>query len=143
MADMNMIVSDALLKQLSAETNKVGKSVSIKEFRLSADLMIYISNVIIMPHSEFYRNKFLSFYQQYNRNAVKALKELAIDFPYTPDYELGLAFVITLKSSVNDGKDEFRILFAHEFDLVEDKNLSELRQKIYSGNTYSSKALPE
>lgn len=143
MADMNMIVSDALLKQLSAETNKVGKLVSIKETRLMPELMAYISNVIIMPHSEFYRNQFMNFYKQYNQNAVKALKELAIDFPYAPDYELGLAFVITLKSSVNDHQDQFKILLAHEFDLREDRSLSDFRQKIYSGNTFSSQVLPE
>lgn len=138
-----MIVSDALLKQLSTETQKVGQLVRMSEMRLMPEFMAYISNVIILPHSEFYRNKFMSFYEQYNHNSVKALKELAVDFPYTPDYQLGLGFVITIQSTVHEHSNQFKILLAHEFDLIPNKRLSNFRQEIYSGNSSVSKPLPE
>ena len=125
-----MIVSDALLRQLSAETKKVGRKVLIRETRLMPELTACISNVIIIPHSEFYRNKFMSYYRHYQQNSVKALKELAANFPYTPDYELGLAFVIILRSNVSEHPGHVKILLVSEFELIEENSFEEFRQTI-------------
>lgn len=127
---MNMIVSDALLRQLSSETPKIGKYVQLRETRFMPELKALITNVIILPQSEFYRNKFMNLYRQHDHNAVKALKELAVDFPYTPDYELGLGFVISLLTPHQPEQKHAKILLLHELELLEEKQTPEFRKSV-------------
>lgn len=115
---VNTIVSDALLKQLSSETSKVGRQVNVRETRFLPSVSAFITNVIILPQSEFYRNKFMALYSRHEHNAVKALKELAIDFPYTPDYDLGLGFVIALHIPGQEVRQHAKVLLRHELELL-------------------------
>jgi len=50
--------------------------------------------VIIFPYSEFYRAKFMVCYYEQNLNSVKALKELNRNFPFVPDYQLGIGYIL-------------------------------------------------
>ncbi len=126
---VNTIVSDALLKQLSSETSKVGRQVKVRETRFLPTVTAFITNVIILPQSEFYRNKFMTLYNRHQHNAVKALKELALDFPYTPDYDLGLGFVIALHISGQEVHQHAKVLLRHELELLPENSHSAPEQE--------------
>lgn len=115
---VNTIVSDALLKQLSAETTKIGRQVRVRETLFSPGAQAFIANVIILPQAEFYRNKFMTLYRQHQHNAVKALKDLAADFPFVPDYHLGLGFVIHIQLPGQLPQTAAKVLLLHELELV-------------------------
>ena len=105
-------ITDALLRKLSKETDLVGKQIVVPGSKLKAGYEATVINVIILPFSDFYRNQFLTFYQFFNQNAVKALKEMVHHFPYTPDYRLDIGYVLDTRSSpfgINDikGRDDF------------------------------------
>ena len=97
MADVNMLVDDLLLRELSAETRKIGTKVLVRK---TEDMPAYVADivdVIIVPQSEFYRIKFMTSYSSCNQNAVKALKELSRNFPFTPDYHLGIGYILNVR----------------------------------------------
>jgi hypothetical protein len=94
MAVVNNIVDDVLLRELSAETRKVGTKVLAKKTKDFPAYMADIIDVIILPHSEFYREKFMVCYYEQNQNSVKALKELNRNFPFVPDYQLGIGYIL-------------------------------------------------
>ena len=96
MADVKMLVDDFLLKELSAETRKIGTKVVVRKTNETPAYTADIMDVIIIPQSEFYRIKFMTFYSACNHNAVKALKELSRNFPFAPDYHLGLGYILNL-----------------------------------------------
>lgn len=128
--NVNTIVSDALLRQLSTETAKVGRQVTLRETKFMPGLQALIANVIILPQSDFYRQKFMQLYRQFNYNAVKALKELSVDFPYTPDYDLGLGFVINLELPGQAPQLNARVLLLHELELREDVHQPHIRKTV-------------
>ncbi len=101
---MDMLVNDLLLKELSAETRKIGSKIMVKRVPGCPAYPAEISDIIIIPHSEFYRSKFMVFYQANQYNAVKTLKELHRNFPFTPDYNLGIGYVLN-RESVLGGHD--------------------------------------
>ncbi len=94
MAVVNNIVDDLLLRELSAETRKIGTKVLVKKTIDHPAYMADIVDVIIFPHSEFYRAKFMVCYYEQNQNSVKALKELNRSFPFVPDYQLGIGYIL-------------------------------------------------
>lgn len=96
MIDTKIVVDDILLRELSVETRKIGSRVGVKRGTEHPAFMADIMDVIILPYSEFYRTKFMAFYKIYNYNAVKALKELNVHFPFIPDFELGIGYVLNL-----------------------------------------------
>ena len=130
MTDTKTMVTDFLLRELSAKTKNVGKRVLIRETKLITELTAYITNVIIIPHSDFYRIRFMDFYKLYNQNAVKALKELGNLFPYSPDYELGIAFVITIKSSLEGIQGHTSIMLEPDLEILEDEVFLESYRRI-------------
>lgn len=97
MIEKRTLVDDALLKELSAETRKIGSKVFVKRTPEHPAFSTEIIDVIIMPHTSFYRAKFMDYYLLYSRNSVKALKELANHFPFIPDYQLGIAYVLNIE----------------------------------------------
>lgn len=109
------IVTDALLRKFSRETTLVGKKVTIPGSKTKAGYEATIINVIIFPMSDFYQNQFLTFYQFFNQNAVKALKEMGQHFPYTPDYRLDIGYVLDTRTSAF-GSNEIKA--REEFDLA-------------------------
>lgn len=112
---LHATVSDALLRKLSRETAHVGKKVTVPGSKTRAGYEAIIVNVIIFPLSEFYQNQFFTFYRFFNQNAVKALKEMAQHFPYTPDYRLDVGYVLDT-CSPPFGSNEIRS--REEFDLA-------------------------
>ena len=114
-----MLVSEALLKELSAETRKIGTKILVKATAGYPQYSADIINVIILPHSEFYRNKFMLFYRSCKHNAVKALKELYINFPYAPDYELGIGYILNIYSETEIIN---TIIIKGEFETAENLN---------------------
>jgi len=98
MIDTKTLVDDALLKELSIETRKIGSRVLVKRVNEHPGYMADIMDIIILPYSDFYRSKFMVFYKTYNHNAVKALKELNVNFPFIPDFELGIGYILNISS---------------------------------------------
>jgi len=94
MIDTKILVEDALLKELSVETRKIGSKVVVKKTTDHPEYIADIIDVIILPHSDFYRTKFMAYYKTCNNNAVKALKELNYHFPFIPDFELGIGYIL-------------------------------------------------
>jgi hypothetical protein len=101
MREKRILVSDPLLRKLSQETRRIGSKVLVRSAKGMPAYMADITDVIIMPHTAFYRDKFMEYYRACQHNAVKALKELANKFPFIPDYGLGLAYVL----NVSEGDD--------------------------------------
>ena len=97
MIDTTIIVDDILLRQLSLETKKIGSRVLVKQTPECSEYVADIIDVIIIPHTEFYRKKYIHFYKLCNYNSVKALKELSRSFPFIPDFELGIAYVLNIE----------------------------------------------
>lgn len=119
MADVNMLVDDALLKELSIETKKIGTKVVVRKSKENPAYTAEIADVIIVPQSEFYRVKFVSFYYSCQYNSVKALKELHKNFPFTPDYNLGIGYILNQRE-LEDADNVFvKILLKGEFELFE------------------------
>lgn len=88
------LADDVLLKELSFETRKIGSRVRVKQKPEHPEFTADVLDVIILPCSAFYRSKFMLLYAHYNYNAVKALKELGRQFPFIPDFELGIGYVL-------------------------------------------------
>jgi len=99
MIDAKALVNDFLLKELSIETKKIGTKVLVKKNGGVPEYTADIVDVIVIPQSEFYRAKFMRFYKIYNYNSVKALKELANNFSFTPDYELGIGYILNVSEA--------------------------------------------
>lgn len=97
MMDTKTLVDDALLRELSAETRKIGSRVLVKRNQDHPEFTADIMDVIVMPHTSFYRAKFMEYYCLYSHNSVKALKELSRTFPFIPDYQLGIAYMLNLE----------------------------------------------
>jgi len=122
-------VDDTLLKKLSTETQLIGKQAIIKGWHNEPETQSVINNVIILPTSLFYRNQFMAYYELYNHNAVKALKELVINYPNIKDYVLDTGYVMRLKS---DHTPVQAIKSRGEFMLMDD--LATRRQDILKGD---------
>jgi len=97
MIDTKALVNDTLLRELSVETRKIGSRVQVKATAEHPGYLADIVDVIILPHSVFYRTRFMGYYKLYNQNSVKALKELHRHFPFIPDFELGIAYVLNVE----------------------------------------------
>ena len=124
-------VNDALLRKLSAETQLVGKTAMVKGWAEEPEYQAMIVNVIILPFSIFYRKQFMTYYEQCNQNAVKALKELVNNYPNTYDYELDTGYVLQASSGIvppnlND------IKHRNDFMLVDE--LARHRQELLTKN---------
>ena len=96
MVDTKILVEDYLLRELSVETRKIGSKVVVKKTPDHPEFTADIMDVIILPYSDFYRTKFMTYYKLYNHNSVKALKELNIHFPFIPDFELGIGYILNI-----------------------------------------------
>jgi hypothetical protein len=119
MAEVNMLVNDFLLKELSAETRKIGTKVVVRRTNETPAYTADIIDIIIMPHSDFYRIKFMAFYQLNQYNSVKALKELSRNFPYTPDYNLGIGYILNQQPLAGSVQPYGSIRLKSEIDLPE------------------------
>jgi len=97
MIDTKTLVDDALLRELSVETRKIGSRVLVRPAQDQPEYMADIADVIVMPQTSFYRIKFMEYYRLYGFNSVKALKELGNNFPFIPDYHLGIAYVLNVE----------------------------------------------
>lgn len=115
MNETKTLVDDVLLKQLSLETKKIGTHVLIKRTPHHPEFVADILDVIILPHSEFYRSKYMMYYKSCNYNSVKALKELARHFPFIPDFDLGIAFVLNITTNERNFSDAIKIAKELEF----------------------------
>lgn len=120
-------VSDNLLKKLSSETQLVGKQAILKGWAEEPECQALIVNVIIMPFSIFYRNQFMTYYETFHKNAVKALKELVANYPNINDYELDTGYVLTVKTEETITPENV-IKSRGDFMLLED--LTNQRQEI-------------
>lgn len=98
MIDTKTLVDDTLLRELSVETRKIGSRVLVKRVNEHPGYIADILDIIILPYADFYRTKFMNFYRIYNYNAVKALKELNVHFPFIPDFELGIGYILNISS---------------------------------------------
>ena len=96
MIDTKILVEDTLLRELSLETRKIGSKVVVKHTPDHPEYMADIMDVIILPHSDFYRTKFMVYYKTCNNNSVKALKELNNHFPFISDFELGIGYILNI-----------------------------------------------
>jgi hypothetical protein len=102
MTQVKTAVDDNLLKTLSIETRKIGTKVLVKKSVKLPEYTADIIDVIIIPQEEFYRRKFMQFYKSCEFNSVKALKELANNFLYTPDFELGIGYILNVNKAPDD-----------------------------------------
>ncbi|MGZ3883414.1 MAG: hypothetical protein ACXVPQ_06685 [Bacteroidia bacterium] len=132
---MDHLVTDQLLRILSAETRLVGRQVIVKAWGDEPETSAIVANVIILPGSVFYRTQFMANYQRYHQNAVKALKELFHEFPDNRDYELEMGYVLELKKSEEGMVKEIRQ--RGEFMLPED--LAAHRREVLQKGSRSSK----
>jgi hypothetical protein len=120
-------VDDTLLRKLSTETQLIGKQVIIKGWADEPESQAVISNVIVLPTSILYRNKFMGYYEMHAQNAVKALKELVKNYPNSKDYLLDTGYVMILKST-NENPDLHLVKNRGDFMLLDD--LAMQRQEI-------------
>lgn len=130
-------VNDTLLKKLSVETQLIGRLVILKGWEGGPERQAVISNVIILPFADFYRELFMKYYALYKQNAVKALKELVHYFPNTADYALDTGYVLRSADSTDADPD---IKHRGDFVLVED--IAGRRQEIFTGKLKTLKYNP-
>jgi hypothetical protein len=130
-------VNDTLLKKLSLETQLIGKLVILKGWEGGPERQAMISNVIILPFTDFYRKLFMKYYALYKHNAVKALKELIHYFPNTAEYGLDTAYVLRSADSIDA---EPEITHRGDFVLLED--IAGRRQEIFTGRLKTLKYDP-
>lgn len=116
MIDTKTLVNDALLRELSIETRKIGSKVLVKPSPEQGEFMTDIVDVIIAPETSFYRAKFMEYYRLYSYNAVKALKELGNNFPFIPDFRLGIAYVLSIEPDHRDPSTINPVRFKHELE---------------------------
>jgi|GEM_PF-1467012 len=116
MSDVKILVNDFLLRELSAETRKIGSRVLVKATEHLPEFTADIMDVIILPHSEFYRFKFTGYYKLFNHNSVKALKELSKHFPFIPDFELGIGYLLNLGFSQENSSSYDPIKISRELE---------------------------
>jgi hypothetical protein len=121
-------VTDTLLKKLSRETQLVGQAVSLKGHDQGSGVPALILNVIILPRDMFYRHQFMSYYMQYQQNAVKALKELANRYPEGTAFELDLGYVMGANLPVPVSKAVPIIKMREDFTITND--LAAYRQEV-------------
>jgi hypothetical protein len=103
MIDTKMLVDDVLLRELSVETRKVGSKVLVNSTETHPEFMADILDVIVFPRANFFRKKYLFYFVQCNFNSVKALKELHRHFPFIPDFDLGIGYVLNIEDSEQQG----------------------------------------
>lgn len=108
------VVEESLLRKFSMELEIIGKAVRLKTKYGETDGTV--KDVLIIPVPEFYRKQFMLFYKANQGNGVKALKELQRNFPYAPDYQLDLGYLIEINEAA--GK-ETRICARDEFERIE------------------------
>jgi hypothetical protein len=121
-------LTDALLKKLSKETQLVGQAVSLEG--QASGVPALILNVIILPRAMFYRHQFMSYYMQYQQNAVKALKELANRHPDGTAFELDLGYVLGTNLHVPVNTEMPTIKMREDFTLMHDDDLAAYRQEV-------------
>jgi hypothetical protein len=121
-------VTDALLKKLSKETQLIGQAVSLQGPDQASGVPAVILNVIILPRAMFYRHQFMSYYMQYQQNAVKALKELANRHPDGTAFELDLGYVMGTNLHAPVNKEMPTIKMREDFILAND--LAGYRQEV-------------
>jgi hypothetical protein len=96
---------EKLLRRFALELENIGRTVMVKASRTAGAYEGMITDILILPVPEFYRKQFMTFYRLNAYNGVKALKDLQKNFPYAPDYELDIGFVISdLQAGGDPGK---------------------------------------